>query len=66
MKWLMRKCLKCGRYTLSSDKCPVCGGDLVVPHPPRFSPLDKYVEYRIREKLSTGILRLDEKPSYIP
>jgi len=66
LNWLMRKCIKCGRYTLRRDKCPYCGGELVVPHPPRFSPVDKYVAYRLREKLSSKLLRLDEKPPYIP
>ncbi len=40
------KCLKCGRYTLKQDRCPVCGGLARVAHPPRFSPVDKYGEYR--------------------
>ncbi|MEM1627816.1 MAG: RNA-protein complex protein Nop10 [Desulfurococcaceae archaeon] len=66
MKWLMRKCIKCGRYLLNRDKCPFCGGDLIVPHPPRFSPLDKYVEYRLLSKISQGVLKLDEKPPYYP
>ena len=66
MKWLMRKCSKCGRYMLPKDKCPYCGGNLVVPHPPRYSPADKYVEYRLKAKAETGILNIDKKPSYIP
>ncbi|MGC8953513.1 MAG: RNA-protein complex protein Nop10 [Desulfurococcus sp.] len=66
MNWLLRKCSKCGRYTLSRDRCPYCGGELIVPHPPRFSPIDKYVEYRLKEKLSKGIIKLDEKPPYKP
>lgn len=66
MNWLMRKCIKCGAYTLSRDKCPRCGGDLVVPHPPRFSPVDKYVEKRLKMKLESNMIKLDEKPSYVP
>ncbi|ADL18609.1 Nucleolar RNA-binding protein Nop10p [Acidilobus saccharovorans 345-15] len=46
MRWLLRRCSVCGRYTLSTDRCPYCGGALRVPHPPRFSPDDKYVKYR--------------------
>ncbi|HSQ53446.1 MAG TPA: RNA-protein complex protein Nop10 [Acidobacteriota bacterium] len=46
MVWLLRKCVKCGEYTLKHDRCPVCGGDLHVPHPAKFSPEDKYAKYR--------------------
>ncbi|MGC9210469.1 MAG: RNA-protein complex protein Nop10 [Acidilobus sp.] len=46
MQWLLRRCAACGRYTLEKDRCPYCGGPLRVPHPPRFSPDDKYVKYR--------------------
>jgi H/ACA ribonucleoprotein complex subunit 3 len=66
MNWLMRKCTKCGRYTLSKDKCPFCGGDLVVPHPPRFSPEDKYGMYRLKMKLEKGEINLESKPPYVP
>ena len=66
MRWLMRKCVRCGRYTLRRDKCPVCGGELVVPHPPRFSPEDKYVEYRLKMKLKSGLLSLDQQLIYDP
>ena len=63
MQWLMRKCVVCGRYTLRRDKCPVCGGPLVVPHPPRFSPEDKYVAYRYRMKMLAGLIPREESPS---
>jgi H/ACA ribonucleoprotein complex subunit 3 len=66
MNWLMRKCTKCGRYILSKDKCPFCGGDLIVPHPPRFSPEDKYVMYRLKMKLEKGEINLESKPPYVP
>ena len=56
LRWLMRRCVRCGRYTLRRTRCPVCGGELVVPHPHRFSPEDKYVEYRYRMKLLAGLL----------
>ena len=26
MVWLLRKCEKCGQYTLKTDVCPYCGG----------------------------------------
>jgi len=43
---LLKKCKECGRYTLSEDKCPYCGGRLGSPKPPKFSPEDKYGKYR--------------------
>jgi len=55
MKFLMRKCPVCGRYTLK-DICPVCGSPTVSAHPPRFSPVDKYGEYRRRAKKEWGLL----------
>ncbi|WP_440060251.1 RNA-protein complex protein Nop10 [Thermogladius sp. 4427co] len=66
MKWLMRKCVSCGRYTLAQDKCPYCGGELRVPHPPRASPDDRLVLYRLSLKIESGVLKLDAKPAYIP
>jgi len=62
----MRKCKKCRRYTLVRENCPHCGGELLVPHPPRFSPVDKYVEYRLKMKLEKNVLNLEEKPCYVP
>ncbi|MEM2098544.1 MAG: RNA-protein complex protein Nop10 [Candidatus Bathyarchaeia archaeon] len=47
MVWLLRVCVKCGRYTLRVDNCPVCGGNVRVPHPAKFSPDDKYLRYRM-------------------
>lgn len=46
MVWLMRKCVKCGRYTLKKDSCPYCHGEVRVPHPAKFSPDDKYAIYK--------------------
>ncbi|RLI22841.1 RNA-protein complex protein Nop10 [Candidatus Bathyarchaeota archaeon] len=46
MGWLLRKCTKCGKYTLKRDKCPYCGGTVKIPHPAKFSPDDKYAKYR--------------------
>jgi len=54
MKWLMRRCINCGRYTLNRDKCPICGGPVIVPHPPRFSPEDRYLKYRYLMKKESG------------
>ncbi|KYK29869.1 MAG: ribosome biogenesis protein [Candidatus Proteinoplasmatales archaeon SG8-5] len=38
------KCVDCGSYTLKKE-C-ACGGSAVTPHPPRFSPEDRYGKYR--------------------
>lgn len=50
MVWLLRKCKKCGRYTLKKDECTYCGGIVRIPHPPKFSPADKYLKYRMAIK----------------
>jgi len=39
----IKKCLKCGKYTLK-DLC--CGEKTITVKPPRYSPLDKYGKYR--------------------
>lgn len=49
MKWQIKKCKKCGRYTLK-EKCPICGGGTSSPHPPKFSLQDKYLELKILGK----------------
>jgi len=54
----MRKCSSCGRYTLK-DRCPDCGGEIVSPHPPRFSPDDPYGKYR--RQLKREVLGIGEK-----
>ncbi len=45
MKSEIRKCPKCGKYTLS-DSCKSCGERTVCPVPPRYSPDDRMGEYR--------------------
>jgi H/ACA ribonucleoprotein complex subunit 3 len=50
MVWFLRKCEKCGKYTLKRDACRYCGGKVRVPHPPKFSPDDKYLMYRMALK----------------
>ncbi|MCD6367843.1 MAG: RNA-protein complex protein Nop10 [Candidatus Aenigmarchaeota archaeon] len=42
---LIKKCFHCGIYTLK-DRCPICGEKTRTPHPPKFSPEDKYGKYR--------------------
>tara|TARA_Y100000310_G_scaffold298404_1_gene332332 strand:- start:647 stop:817 length:171 start_codon:yes stop_codon:yes gene_type:complete len=41
------KCSKCEKYTLK-EKC--CGLKTISPKPPKFSPEDKYGDYRREEK----------------
>lgn len=48
MVWLLRKCEKCGRYTLNQETCPACGGLVKTPHPAKFSMDDRYQSYRLR------------------
>ena len=61
MRSLLRRCTNCGAYTLSKEWCPRCGGPVKVPHPPKFSPEDKYQRYRILQKLLTGALPVGEQ-----
>lgn len=46
MVWLLRRCVRCGRYTLKKDSCPYCHGELRIPHPAKFSPDDRYAIYK--------------------
>ena len=50
MGWLLRKCEKCGKYTLKTDVCPYCAEKVRIPHPAKFSPDDKYLKYRMAMK----------------
>ncbi|MDI9619900.1 MAG: RNA-protein complex protein Nop10 [Candidatus Nezhaarchaeota archaeon] len=51
MKGLLMRCASCKRYTLQREKCPHCGGAVKSPHPPRYSPHDKYAMYRLKARL---------------
>jgi len=42
LKFKIRKCTACNRYTLQ-ENCPVCGKNTVMAHPAKFSPDDKYI-----------------------
>ncbi len=55
MVWLLRKCVKCDRYTLKGDVCPYCGGMVRVPHPAKFSPDVKYLRYRMALKRESRV-----------
>ncbi len=61
MRSLLRRCAKCGAYTLRRDVCPKCGGPLEVPHPPKYSPEDKYQVYRIKMKVMAGRMSVREE-----
>lgn len=41
----MRKCPECKTYTFK-ESCPKCNIKTANPAPPRFSPEDKYGDYR--------------------
>lgn len=45
----LKKCKECNRYNLQNaeSKCKYCGGELINPHPAKFSLTDKYGKYRI-------------------
>ncbi|MBO3762997.1 MAG: ribosome biogenesis protein [Candidatus Brockarchaeota archaeon] len=46
---MLKKCIKCGNYTISSEeKCQKCGGTLKEPHPPKFSLNDPFLEIKLR------------------
>lgn len=49
MTKFLQKCKDCNRYGLHNDKskCIHCGGTLINPFPPKYSPIDKYSKYRI-------------------
>ncbi|PIO02095.1 ribosome biogenesis protein [Candidatus Micrarchaeota archaeon CG_4_10_14_0_2_um_filter_55_9] len=40
------KCGKCGKYSLRDECCEPTQN----PHPPKYSPADKYAKYRRKEK----------------
>jgi len=49
MKFRIKRCPNCGRYTLS-ELCPSCNVKTTSPHPPPFSPHDKYLRHKIRHR----------------
>ncbi len=44
------KCHKCEEYTLNQKECPKCGGSVSSPKPPKYSPQDKFGDYRRKAK----------------
>ena len=55
MKTLLRMCPSCQEYTLA-EKCPRDGTPTEVPVPPRYSPDDRYGEYRRKLRQERGDL----------
>ena len=51
MKFQLRKCIKCNKYTLK-EKCSLCDEKTISAHPAKFSPDDKYMRYRLAERYS--------------
>lgn len=45
----IRKCESCNIYTLA-ETCDSCGAKTINPAPPKYSPEDKYGEYRRKQK----------------
>jgi H/ACA ribonucleoprotein complex subunit 3 len=43
------KCKDCSIYTLE-ERCPKCGTKTNICIPPKYSPVDKYAEYRRKAK----------------
>ena len=41
----MTRCMGCGSYTLK-ETCSNCKESTITPHPPKFSPEDRYGKYR--------------------
>lgn len=42
-------CPKCGLYTLKAN-CPICKTETINPKPAKYSPEDKYGDYRRKYK----------------
>ncbi len=53
MRFQLRKCVKCKKYTLKT-KCVECKYDTVSVHPAKFSPDDKYIRYRLAERYNNS------------
>jgi len=45
----IRFCESCKEYSLR-DVCPKCGAKTILPKPPKYSPEDKYGDYRRQAK----------------
>lgn len=50
---MINRCPECQVYTMA-EECGQCGVKAVSPHPPKFSPEDRYGKYRRRLKKMSG------------
>ncbi len=41
---LIHRCVECGRYTLSRERCHACGGEVRSAHPPNISTQHRYLK----------------------
>lgn len=62
----LKRCEKCNQFTISEDKCHICGGSIISVYPPKFSMEEKYQQYRIpyfeeKMKKEYGISTTSEK-----
>lgn len=62
MRWRIKRCPQCKLYTIK-DICPQCNSKTISPHPPRFSPEDKHVVYRVMIKYPEFLAKLKDKHS---
>jgi H/ACA ribonucleoprotein complex subunit 3 len=51
---------------MKTDACPYCKGKLTMPYPPKFSPEDKYGEYRRKYKLDQATELANQKKQETP
>ncbi|RLG04847.1 MAG: ribosome biogenesis protein [Thaumarchaeota archaeon] len=50
MPTLLNKCVKCGRYTLRRDSCPLCGSPVRSAHPPSISLKHRYIDLIVKTR----------------
>ena len=53
MKSMIRKCTACNRFTML-EACSRCGSDTVLAIPPKYSPVDRFQKFRLREMKENG------------